>query len=351
MARFPITFKAAILERSNQPLAIDRVTFQGPLQAGQVLVRIHYSGICGKQIEEITAARGPDPYLPHMLGHEGGGIVVETGPGVTKVSPGDKVVLHWMKGAGIEAATPIYVRDGERINAGWITTFNEWGIISENRMTPLPADADLKTACLLGCAASTGLGTAFNEAALRPNESVCVVGCGGVGLNVIQGAAIVGAYPIVAVDTGDEALERAAAFGATHRVRAATADTLDTIRRVTGGGAQVVIVTANRTDAIEAGFEAAATPGRVYVLGVPPNGSTVTLDAFSLHLKKTVTGAIGGAIRPERDIPTYWDLHRRGTVKLRELIVREVPLDQINDGIHMLRSGSVAGRVVVDLTD
>ena len=107
MIQYPITFRAAILERNNTPLVLDEVTFEGPLDAGQVLVDVCYTGICGKQIEEITGARGEDPFLPHLLGHEGSGIVLDIGPGVKKVSPGDKVVLHWMKGSGIDAATPL----------------------------------------------------------------------------------------------------------------------------------------------------------------------------------------------------------------------------------------------------
>lgn len=346
----PFTFRGAILERNDAPLVIDEVRFEGPLLPGQAVVRIHYSGICGKQIEEITAARGPDPFLPHLLGHEGSGVVVETGPGVTKVSPGDKVVLHWMKGSGIDAETPwyTYARNGKRVNAGWVTTFNEMGVISENRLTPLPADADLRLACLLGCGVSTGIGTATREAALRPGESVAVFGCGGVGLNVVQGAALAGAWPIVAVDRRRACLEQAEAFGATHTVCAGDGDVTEQVRAVTdGAGANCVIVTAGSPAAIEAGAEASSIPGRVFVLGVPPAGSTVTFDAFAIHLKRSITGAIGGGITPECDIPGYWQLYRRGRIKLDELITAEVTLDDINDGIRQFMDGTLPGRAVV----
>ena len=140
--RYPLRFKAAILEYNNRPLTIDEVTFSGPLGPGQILVRIYYSGICGKQIEEIKGIAGPDRYLPHLLGHEGSGVVIDIGPGVNKVAPGDYVVLHWLKGSGMDAQTPVYTRNGKRVNAGWITTFNEYGVVSENRVTSIPKDTN-----------------------------------------------------------------------------------------------------------------------------------------------------------------------------------------------------------------
>ena len=174
------------------------------LDVGQVLVKVEYSGICGKQLDEISGKQGPDPYLPHLLGHEGGGIVAEIGPGVRKVSAGDHVVVHWTKGAGIDSAPPRFKWDGAVISAGWATTFSDYTIVSENRLTTVPKDLRLDVAALLGCAVTTGLGIVFNNAQLMPGQSIAVFGVGGVGLNVVQGAALVNAYPIVAVDLTDD---------------------------------------------------------------------------------------------------------------------------------------------------
>src|SRR6267143_214934 len=155
MAR-PKTTRAAILTELGRPLALAEIRLPERLEAGQVLVHVHCSGICGSQLGEIDGAKGEDKFLPHLLGHEGSGKVLETGPGVRHVKPGDSVVLHWRKGRGIESATPAYDWDGRKVNAGWVTTFNEYGVVSENRLTAIPGDIDPELAALFGCAVTTG---------------------------------------------------------------------------------------------------------------------------------------------------------------------------------------------------
>src|SRR5262249_35894667 len=140
------TAKAAILAQSRQPLVVDEITFPAELGVGQVLVKVLYSTICGAQINEIAAAKGPDKFLPHLLGHEASAEVIEIGPGVTAVKPGDTVVLHWRPSQGIQCQPPAYKWRTEKLNAGWVTTFNEYAVISENRMTVISPDFDLKIA-------------------------------------------------------------------------------------------------------------------------------------------------------------------------------------------------------------
>lgn len=346
MSVLPITFKAAVLERHNEPLAVKDVIFEGPLHPGHVLVKVHYTGICGKQMEEIAGAH-PDPYLPHMLGHEGSGVVIAVGESVKNVKPGDHVVMHWMKGPGINAPPPIYTDGKKRINAGWITTFNEMAVVSENRVTAVDKSHDLRLACLLGCAVTTGVGAAVNEAALKPEQSVAVVGCGGVGLNIIQGAAMLGCHSIIAVDKEEKAAERAKLFGATHFI-AANDTTIGEVKKISNGqGANAVFVTATAPVAIELAVELGAAPGTVYVVGVPAAGSKVTLDAHALHHRRAVTGSHGGGIQAERDIPAYLDLYKKGKLKLAELIVAEFPLLEIDKAIDVVKSSFHAGRVVV----
>src|ERR1043166_8095038 len=189
---------AAILARSREPLVVDEIALPEALEAGQVLVKILHTSICGAQINEIEAAKGPDKFLPHLLGHEASGRVIETGPGVTNVRAGDTVVLHWRPGLGIQCPTPAYKWRGAKLNAGWVTTFNEYAVISENRMTPISPDYNLKLAPLLGCAVTTAAGVINNDAKVKIGESVVVFGVGGVGLNVVQFAELAGAHPIVA---------------------------------------------------------------------------------------------------------------------------------------------------------
>src|SRR5690242_3650954 len=146
---------AAILARSREPLVVDEIALPEALDAGQVLVKMLHTSICGAQINEIDAVKGPDKFLPHLLGHEASGKVVEVGPGVMHVKPGDTVVLHWRPSQGIQARPPAYTWRGNKLNAGWVTTFCEYAIISENRMTVIPDDFDLKIAPLFGCAITT----------------------------------------------------------------------------------------------------------------------------------------------------------------------------------------------------
>src|SRR5882724_4928897 len=190
------TAQAAILAESRKPLVVDEIALPEALDVGQVLVKILHSTICGAQINEIAAAKGPDRFLPHLLGHEASGTVLETGAGVTTVKAGDTVVMHWRPSQGIQSPTPAYRWDGKKVNAGWVTTFNEHAVVSENRLTVISADYDLKVAPLLGCAVTTAAGVINNDAHVKIGESVAVFGIGGVGLNVVQFAGLAGAYPI-----------------------------------------------------------------------------------------------------------------------------------------------------------
>ena len=212
----PNTMRAAILVKQDSELIIDDVELPRILDIGQVLVKLNISGICGSQLGEIEGKKGIDPYLPHLMGHEGCGEVLKIGPGVKTVSVGDKVVLHWKKGSGIQSETPKYKWRGEKLNAGWVTTFNEYAVVSENRCTSIPININNDDAALFGCAVTTAFGVVENNAKLRFGESVLVFGAGGIGLNIIQASRLTSAWPIIAVDIFDNRLELAKKFGATH---------------------------------------------------------------------------------------------------------------------------------------
>src|SRR5258708_29626474 len=157
------TAKAAILVESGKPLIVDEITLPATLDYGQVLVKVKTSSICGAQINEIDAVKGADRFLPHLLGHEALAAVIETGPRVTACKPGDSAIMHWRPGAGIQANTPAYTWRGKKVNAGWVTTFNEYAVVSENRLTPAPASIDRKSAPLLGFAVTTALVVVTNH--------------------------------------------------------------------------------------------------------------------------------------------------------------------------------------------
>ena len=212
--------EAAILVEQNKDLIIDKIKLPESLGIGQVFVKLFVSGICGSQIGEITGAKGADPFLPHLLGHEGCGLVLDVGPGVKTVSVGDLVVLHWRKGTGIQSDTPRYLWRDKEINAGWVTTFNKHAIISENRCTSIPNDTNKELAALFGCAITTGFGVIENNAKLLMGESVVIYGSGGIGLNMVQAASLSSAWPIIAVDLIDSRLNLAKEFGASHTINA-----------------------------------------------------------------------------------------------------------------------------------
>jgi S-(hydroxymethyl)glutathione dehydrogenase/alcohol dehydrogenase len=340
--------KAGILVQSNAPLEVAEIDMPEKLSFGQVLVKIHFSGICGAQLNEISAAKGPDKFLPHLLGHEGSGTVLETGEGVTTVKEGDTVVLHWRQSDGIQSNTPTYNWNGKKVNAGWVTTFNNYAVISENRLTKIPDDFDLRIAPLFGCAVTTAMGVVNNDAHVKVGQSVVVFGVGGVGLNVVQSAAMVSAHPIIGIDIRDNKLDMAKRFGATHCFNSATTgDLAGEIRKIVGNaGADVVIDTTGNARVIEQAYDLTHPDGKTILVGVPRKGDNINIYSLPLHFKKVLTGSHGGGVDPHIDIPRYIRLVDTGKMKLDGIITHEFSLDDINKALDLVRSGE-AGRVLI----
>ena len=166
----------------------------------QLLVEVIYSGVCGSQIGEINGIKGKDKYLPHLLGHEGVGKVVEKAKGIKRFNIDDKVILHWKPSLGIQSDTPKYMWGKKIVNAGWVTTFNKYAVVSENRLTKISNYSNYKDNILIGCAVLTGFGVVINDAKIKPNENILIFGAGGIGLNIIQAAKVAGAKKIIAID-------------------------------------------------------------------------------------------------------------------------------------------------------
>ena len=341
--------KAAILAESKQPLVIDDIALPDNLEFGQVLVDIHYSGICGAQINEIDAAKGPDKFLPHLLGHEGSGVVKEIGPGVSTVKEGDHVVLHWRPSSGIQSPAPKYSWDGKVVNAGWVTTFNEQAIISENRLTVIPNNFDMKIAPLFGCAVTTAFGVVNNDAQVKVGQSVVIFGIGGVGLNIAQAASMVSAHPIVGVDLLEHKLEMGKKFGLTHAVVGGKEPVNDIIRNIVGAqGADVVIDTTGNSRVIEQAYELTHPDGKTILVGVPRKGDNVNIYSLPLHFNKVLTGSHGGDAVPDLEIPRYIRLMESGKMNLNGLITHEFGLNHINEALDLFRSGE-AGRIIINI--
>lgn len=341
--------RAAILVEQRAPLVVDDVEIP-PLKLGQVLVKLFTSGICGSQLGEIDGVKGPDRFLPHLLGHEGCGEVLECGEGVRHVRPGDRVVLHWRKGAGLESVTPVYRSRRGTVNAGWVTTFNDHAVVSENRLTAVPADFDPEQAALFGCAVTTGFGVVTANARLAIGESIAVFGAGGIGLNIVQGAALAGGHPIVALDRFDNRLELARSLGATHTINVTATDAAAEIGRIVGpGGVDVAVDNTGNVDVIALASRLTNARGRTVLVGVPPKDSTAAIATLPLHFEKRLIGSHGGESRPDVDIPRYVRLVADGKLSLSGFVGRRYPLDDVNTAIDDMRSGRLAGRALVRL--
>lgn len=351
MMKIPSTMKAAILVELNQDLVVDEVSLPENLMYGQVLVQVSYSGICGSQLGEIDGVKGKDEYLPHLLGHEGAGVVLSVGPGVTHVKVGDNVVMHWRKGFGIDAAPPAYSWQGRKLNAGYVTTFNQYAVVSENRVTPISKSFDLQLAPLFGCAVTTGLGVIANNADLKIGQSIVVFGAGGVGLNVIQGAAMTSAHPIVAVDIFDNKLDLAAKMGATHVINSRTCkDVQKEVFKIVGKqGADVAVDNTGNTDVIVLAYELTQSQGKTILVGVPKKDSNISFFSLPLHFGKVITGSHGGESNPSVDIPRFIRLHQAGKLKLNNLITDWFSLRDINHAIKMMRNGDISGRCIIEM--
>ena len=347
----PKTMKAAILTELRKPLVVTDIELPKTLQIGQALVKVSYSGICGSQLGEIDGVKGKDNFLPHLLGHEATGVVIAIGPGVSHVKVDNKVVLHWRKGVGIESKTPSYDWNGKKVNAGWIATFNEYAIVSENRCTVIPDDSDLKVATLFGCAVTTGFGVVENNAKIRMGESAVVFGAGGIGLNIIQALDLSTAYPIIAVDQYSNRLQLAKKMGATHTINSSIEDVkkkiLDIVQQ--DNGVDLFIDNTGKPAIIELGYEVTKPNGRVILVGVPHKGDNVNIHTLPLHFGKYLSGSHGGDGSPNLDIPRYHKLFRNDRIKLRELISDEFSLPEINNAIDGIRNGNINGRVVINM--
>ena len=344
------TTTAAILVEQKKPLAVAEIALPAELSFGQVLVKILYSGICGAQLNEIAGAKGPDKFLPHLLGHEAVAEVLEIGPSVKTVKPGQRVCLHWRPGTGLQCEPPKYGWNGQVVNAGWVTTFCRHAIISENRMTPVADDFDPRLVPLLGCAVTTAMGVINNDAQVKIGQSVVVFGVGGVGLNIAQFAALVAANPVIGVDINDEKKEMALKFGATHAFNSKkVGDIAEEIKKIVGpGGADVVIDTTGNARIIELCYELTHADGRTILVGVPSKGDKVSIYTLPLHFKKVLKGSEGGSCLPALDIPRIINLVQKGRVSLDGLVTHEFALEDINDALDLVRTGQ-AGRVLIKM--
>lgn len=307
---------AAILTETGKPLTVAELTVP-PLGVGQVRVQVEYAAICGAQIGEIAASKGPDKYLPHLLGHEGVGQVLAVGPGVTTKAVGDWVILHWRPSEGIAAKGAIYDWNGKAVNSGPMTCFSDETVVSENRLTRLPEGLDHRVAPLFGCAFTTAYGVVVNDAHVKVRDRVLVVGYGGVGMAVVEMARLAGADVTV--------VERIAG-------KVPTGGWDGTARDF-----DVAIDTTGDAAAIQLAYDLTHTQGKVILVGVPRHDDPIRIDSIPLHFGKTIIGSQGGWCVPHQDIPRIAAL---SAFRRQELwLSHEFVLFDINAALDTVRSG------------
>ncbi|PAW89805.1 MAG: hypothetical protein B9S26_07105 [Opitutia bacterium Tous-C4FEB] len=329
---------AAILIEQRKPLLIDEVELPA-LGYGQVLVQVKASRICGSQLGEIEGVKGPDKYLPHLLGHEGGGIVVEVGPEVTHVCPGDHVVLHWRSGAGIQAAPSKYRLGSQTVNAGNITTFQNITVVSENRVTKVPVGTDFEVAALLADTLTTGFGAVTRDARVTIGEAVVVIGVGGIGLGTVLGAYLAGAHPVIAVDVHDHKLAKAREYGATQTINTRRQNLAEAVQSILGGPADAVFDVTGNAAVIGEAWKVTGPKGRLVLVGVMRHDQQFSLNTLPLHHGKVLTGTEGGSSEPHLDIPRYLRMIRDSRFDPRGMISHRGSLAEINALIATMRSG------------
>ena len=340
---------AAVLIKQNQPLSIlNNVLIPKP-KKGQALVKIFFAGLCHSQLMEMDGKRGEDKYLPHLLGHEGVGKVVEIGEGVTKVQPDDEVILGWIKGVGLEGGASQYqTSDGLMINSGSVTTFSEYAIVSENRLTKKPTHTPSELAVLYGCAIPTGLGMVLNAVPENFTGTVGFLGLGGIGLSALLSAKLRGFEKVIAIDINPEKLQLAMELGATHVINPAHENTAHTVKNLTNKiGLDYCFESAGSIKTIELAFELTRRKGgRCIFASHPPIGEKVALDPFELICGKHIHGTWGGDSIPDQDIQKFDDLYKKGLLPLDKLINKKYALENINQAIDDLKNKKIARALV-----
>jgi NDMA-dependent alcohol dehydrogenase len=363
--------KAAVCAGIDQPLEVLDVELAPP-ESGEVLVRMGASGVCHSDLSVVNGTLLSP--LPSVLGHEGAGVVDAVGEGVTRVAPGDHVVLSFVPQCGtcyfcthdspemcetgfIAMATggqldmtSRFSRDGSPLHQmSALGTFSEELVCPEISVVKVDRDMPLTSAALIGCGVLTGFGAAANTADVRRGDAVAVIGCGGVGLNVIQGARWKGAERIVAVDVFDSKLQMAKEFGATDTVDANAGDAVEQVRELTNGrGVDVAFEVIGLKQTVEQAFAMVRRGGNAIVVGVPKMEAIAEIPiAMELLVnEKGIKGSWYGSSDVQRDVPRLVSLYQEGTLKLDELVSRRIGLDGINDAFRAMEAGEVARSVV-----
>jgi S-(hydroxymethyl)glutathione dehydrogenase / alcohol dehydrogenase len=330
---------AAVLVEPGRPLELADLEIPA-LQPGQIFVEILYSGVCHTQVGEWLGWRGPDRFLPHCLGHEGCGRVLEIGSGVSRCQPGDEVILSWIKASGQDVPGSVYRWGDRNVNAGGVTTFSHHAVVSENRVSLLPPGLSHRAAALMGCAVATGFGAVVNTAAHQSGQTVVVFGVGGIGLCAVAAAAVQGASRIAAVDQRMQRLEIAQRLGATHIVDASTSEPVSVLKGLCPGGWDIAIEATGRPSVMQNALSVVRPRGgSAVIVGNAKFGESLTLDPLEFNQGKRLLGTWGGDTVPDRDFPKFSAWISAGLASVELLLDREYGLAETTAALDDLHSG------------
>jgi S-(hydroxymethyl)glutathione dehydrogenase/alcohol dehydrogenase len=357
--------RAALCHQFGEALTVQDVELQPP-SPGEVTVKVSACGICHSDISFIDGAWGGP--LPAVYGHEVAGVVTKVGVGVDSLKPGDHVVVTLIRSCGrcfqcargemtqcegtfaIDDPGPLRLPGSWPVKQGLhVGGFAEAVTVHSSQVVQIPPSVPFESACLLACAVATGFGAVRNTARMKAGSSVVVVGAGGVGLNSIQGAALLGAHQVIAVDVSETRLAAARSFGATQFVNPRQVEAGEAVRHMTAGrGADYSIITSGDKTAIELGLGLARRGGTAVIVGIPATGVTVSIDPGELaDSGRVVLGSKMGSTRPHADLPLLVDLYTAGRLKLDELVTGRYPLEQINEAMSEARGGGGLRTVIL----
>lgn len=362
--------KAAVLYELNRPFVVEEIDKPVPRER-EVLVKIVATGLCHT---DLSAANGTIPVpLPIVLGHEGAGIVEKVGPGVTKHRPGDHVILSvfsycgncnycltgrqylcqvaastFFSGILADGSRRLRKKDGQELSHFFAqSSFAEFAVVHENTAVKIREDAPLDKVCVLGCGATTGIGSVFNTACVQPGETMAVFGCGGVGLSGIMAAKVAGAGKIIAVDILDEKLVLARELGATHTINSSKKDPVREIRGITGLGVDYAFEYIGNTNVMAQAFDSTAPGGKTIIVGAGPAGSKLNIDNMALLTPKTIMGCVEGSVRPQVDFPRYVEMFMDNKIPLDRIITHTFPFEEINKALQFMKSGEMIKGVLL----
>ena len=365
-----MTMKAPVLHAVREPMTVEDVELDDPKQ-GEVLVRMAASGVCHSCLHAADGSWA-NTRTPIVLGDEGAGVVEQVGPGVDRLKPGDHVILSWAPQCGrchycvtgrpvlcerrasgpggvlLDGTTRMHLNGQDVYHYGSVASYASYSVVPESCAVKIRDDMPLDKAALIGCSVMTGVGAVLNTARVPAGASLVVFGCGGIGLNAVQGGRLVSAYPLIAVDVADNKLEYARQLGATHTINAAKEDVPEAVKKLTGRGADYAIVAVGDTRAVQQAWDCLAKGATCVVVGLPPTGQTIQIDPRTLvGVERRLVGCSYGSASVFDDFPRMVDLYMAGKLKIDELISKRYAMDEANEAFRALAAGELARGIIV----